>query len=62
MALAGLNKPLGNRTKQVCITAEIDIDHNLKLTCNSVARQVQVPCIERNTISSVKTITQHAER
>jgi hypothetical protein len=32
------------------------MEHNLGLTCDPVAGQVQVPCIERNAIASVKAI------
>ena len=42
--------------EQVCVAAEIGMEHNLGLTCDPVAGQVQVPCIERNAIASVKAI------
>ena len=32
------------------------MEHNLGLTCDPVAGQVQVPCIERNAIAAVKAI------
>jgi L-serine deaminase len=32
------------------------MEHNLGLTCDPVAGQVQVPCIERNAIASVKAV------
>ena len=38
------------------MAAEIGMEHNLGLTCDPVAGQVQVPCIERNAIASVKAI------
>ncbi|MBD4787924.1 L-serine ammonia-lyase, partial [Xanthomonas citri pv. citri] len=41
---------------QVCIAAEIAMEHNLGLTCDPVAGQVQVPCIERNAIAAVKAV------
>ena len=44
------------RQVQVCIAAEIAMEHNLGLTCDPVGGQVQVPCIERNAIASVKAI------
>ncbi|KDB46831.1 serine dehydratase beta chain [Glaesserella parasuis] len=37
-----------------CMAAEIAMEHNLGLTCDPVGGQVQVPCIERNAIASVK--------
>ncbi|MBK4713836.1 MULTISPECIES: L-serine ammonia-lyase [Tenebrionibacter/Tenebrionicola group] len=56
MAAAGLAELLGASPEQVCIAAEIGMEHNLGLTCDPVAGQVQVPCIERNAIASVKAI------
>ena len=32
------------------------MEHHLGLTCDPVGGQVQVPCIERNAISSIKAI------
>lgn len=56
MAAAGLAEILGGNPMQVCIAAEIAMEHNLGLTCDPVGGQVQVPCIERNAIASVKAI------
>ncbi|AAU37918.1 L-serine ammonia-lyase [[Mannheimia] succiniciproducens] len=56
MAAAGLTEILGGNPEQVCIAAEIAMEHNLGLTCDPVGGQVQVPCIERNAIASVKAI------
>ncbi|ACA85158.1 MULTISPECIES: L-serine ammonia-lyase [Shewanella] len=56
MAAAGLAEIMGATPSQVCIAAEIGMEHNLGLTCDPVAGQVQVPCIERNAIASVKAI------
>ncbi|MCG9713468.1 L-serine ammonia-lyase [Shewanella insulae] len=56
MAAAGLAELMGGNPAQVCIAAEIGMEHNLGLTCDPVAGQVQVPCIERNAIASVKAI------
>lgn len=56
MAAAGLAEILGGNPTQVCIAAEIAMEHNLGLTCDPVGGQVQVPCIERNAIASVKAI------
>ncbi|MFT2542708.1 L-serine ammonia-lyase, iron-sulfur-dependent, subunit alpha, partial [Escherichia coli] len=53
MAAAGLAELLGGSPEQVCVAAEIGMEHNLGLTCDPVAGQVQVPCIERNAIASV---------
>lgn len=56
MAAAGLTELLGGTPQQVCAAAEIGMEHNLGLTCDPVAGQVQVPCIERNAIASVQAI------
>lgn len=56
MAAAGLTEIMGGSPTQVCIAAEIAMEHNLGLTCDPVGGQVQVPCIERNAIAAVKAI------
>ncbi|HWC24474.1 MAG TPA: L-serine ammonia-lyase [Flexivirga sp.] len=56
MAAAGLCAVLGGTPVQVENAAEIGIEHNLGLTCDPVGGLVQVPCIERNAIASVKAI------
>ncbi|MFC7366909.1 L-serine ammonia-lyase [Vreelandella zhaodongensis] len=56
MAAAGLADVLGGSPKQVENAAEIGLEHNLGLTCDPIAGLVQVPCIERNAIASVKAI------
>ena len=56
MAAAGLAELLGGSPEQVCIAAEIAMEHNLGLTCDPVGGQVQMPCIERNAIAAVKAI------
>lgn len=56
MAAAGLTEIMGGTPEQVCMAAEIAMEHNLGLTCDPVGGQVQVPCIERNAIASVKAI------
>ncbi len=56
MAAAGLCAVLGGTPVQVENAAEIGIEHNLGLTCDPVGGLVQVPCIERNAIASVKGI------
>ncbi|MFC0229249.1 L-serine ammonia-lyase [Serratia aquatilis] len=56
MAAAGLAELMGGSPSQVCVAAEIAMEHHLGLTCDPVAGQVQVPCIERNAISAVKAV------
>ncbi|HEY7145965.1 MAG TPA: L-serine ammonia-lyase [Streptosporangiaceae bacterium] len=57
MASAGLAEVLGGSPAQVENAAEIGLEHNLGLTCDPVGGLVQIPCIERNAIASVKAIT-----
>jgi L-serine dehydratase len=56
MAAAGLTELLGGTPRQVENAAEIGIEHNLGLTCDPVGGLVQIPCIERNAVASVKAI------
>jgi len=56
MAAAGLTAALGGTNEQCTIAAEIGIEHHLGLTCDPVAGLVQIPCIERNTMGSIKAI------
>lgn len=56
MAAGALCELLGGSTSQVESAAEIGIEHNLGLTCDPVGGLVQIPCIERNAIASVKAI------
>jgi iron-sulfur-dependent L-serine dehydratase single chain form len=57
MAAAGLTEVLGGTPGQVENAAEIGIEHNLGLTCDPVGGLVQVPCIERNAVASIKAIS-----
>ncbi|MGH3519505.1 MAG: L-serine ammonia-lyase, partial [Haloechinothrix sp.] len=57
MAAGGLAEVLGATPQQVENAAEIGIEHNLGLTCDPVGGLVQIPCIERNAIASIKAIT-----
>ncbi|MGI8329043.1 L-serine ammonia-lyase [Actinomadura scrupuli] len=56
MAAAGLTEIMGGTPEQVENAAEIGIEHNLGLTCDPVGGLVQVPCIERNAVGSIKAI------
>ncbi|HEX3527331.1 MAG TPA: L-serine ammonia-lyase [Thermoanaerobaculia bacterium] len=56
MAAAGLCAVLGGTDAQVENAAEIGMEHNLGLTCDPVGGLVQIPCIERNAMGSVKAI------
>ena len=56
MAAAGLAAALRGSNAQVENAAEIGLEHNLGLTCDPVGGLVQIPCIERNALASVKAI------
>ncbi len=56
MAAAGLVAALHGTNEQIENAAEIGMEHNLGLTCDPVAGLVQIPCIERNAMGSVKAI------
>ena len=56
MAAAALCAVMGGTPEQVENAAEIGMEHHLGLTCDPVGGLVQIPCIERNAIASVKAI------
>ncbi|MGM1065182.1 L-serine ammonia-lyase [Saccharothrix sp. Mg75] len=57
MAAGGLAEVLGGTPEQVENAAEIAMEHNLGLTCDPIGGLVQIPCIERNALASIKAIT-----
>lgn len=57
MAAGALTEVLGGTPAQVENAAEIGMEHNLGLTCDPIGGLVQVPCIERNAMASMKAIT-----
>ncbi len=56
MAAGALAAVMNGTPEQVENAAEIGMEHNLGLTCDPVGGLVQVPCIERNAMASVKAI------
>jgi L-serine dehydratase len=56
MAAGALAAVTGGTPEQVENAAEIGMEHHLGLTCDPVGGLVQIPCIERNAIASVKAI------
>ncbi|EGR2299243.1 L-serine ammonia-lyase [Vibrio parahaemolyticus] len=56
MAAAGLTALRGGSNEQICIAAEIAMEHSLGMTCDPIGGLVQVPCIERNAMGAVKAI------
>lgn len=56
MAAGALTEVLGGTAEQAENAAEIGMEHNLGLTCDPIGGLVQIPCIERNAMASVKAI------
>jgi L-serine dehydratase len=56
MAAAALTAVLGGTIEQVENAAEIAMEHHLGLTCDPIGGLVQIPCIERNAMGSVKAV------
>jgi L-serine dehydratase len=56
MAAGALAEVMGGTPAQAENAAEIGMEHHLGLTCDPVGGLVQIPCIERNAIASVKAI------
>ncbi|PMN24248.1 L-serine ammonia-lyase [Vibrio splendidus] len=56
MAAAGLTALRGGSNEQICIAAEIAMEYSLGMTCDPIGGLVQVPCIERNAMGSMKAI------
>jgi L-serine dehydratase len=56
MAAGALAEVMGGTPAQVENAAEIGMEHNLGLTCDPIGGLVQVPCIERNAMASVKAL------
>jgi L-serine dehydratase len=56
MAAGGLIAAMNGTNPQVEYAAEIGMEHNLGMTCDPIGGLVQIPCIERNAMGSVKAI------
>jgi L-serine dehydratase len=56
MAAGGLVAAQGGSNLQAEYAAEIGMEHNLGMTCDPIGGLVQIPCIERNAMGSVKAI------
>lgn len=57
MAAGALADAMGGTPRQVENAAEIAMEHNLGLTCDPIGGLVQIPCIERNAMASIKAIS-----
>jgi L-serine dehydratase len=56
MAAGGLVAAMRGTNAQTEYAAEIGMEHNLGMTCDPIGGLVQIPCIERNAMGSVKAI------
>jgi L-serine dehydratase len=56
MAAGGLVAAQNGTNAQIEYAAEIGMEHNLGMTCDPIGGLVQIPCIERNAMGSVKAI------
>jgi L-serine dehydratase len=56
MAAGALTAVLGGSIYQIENAAEIAMEHHLGLTCDPINGLVQIPCIERNAMGSVKAV------
>ncbi len=56
MAAGALTALLGGTLYQVENAAEIAMEHHLGMTCDPINGLVQIPCIERNAMGSVKAV------
>lgn len=56
MTAAGLCAVLGGTGPQIENAAEIGLEHCLGMTCDPIMGLVQIPCIERNCVASIKAV------
>lgn len=56
MAAVAATQLFGGTPYQIECSAEMAMEHNLGLTCDPVCGLVQVPCIERNPIASLRAL------
>jgi len=56
MAAGALTAVSGGNFAQIENAAEIGMEHHLGLTCDPIEGLVQIPCIERNTMGSIKAV------
>ncbi len=57
MAAAGFCAVMGGTPEQVENAAEIALEHHMGMTCDPVGGLVQVPCIERNGLGTIKAVS-----
>ena len=56
MATSALSELKGLTLGQIEYSAEVAMEHHLGLTCDPICGLVQIPCIERNAVASMRAI------
>lgn len=56
MAAAALSYLKGHETNRIQYAAEIALEHHLGLTCDPICGLVQIPCIERNAVATMRAV------
>lgn len=56
MAAVAANQLFGGTVNQIETAAEMAMEHNLGLTCDPICGLVQIPCIERNPLASLRAL------
>ena len=56
MAAAALAELFGMGVDQIEYAAEVAMEHHLGLTCDPICGLVQIPCIERNAVASMRAM------
>lgn len=56
MAAVAANQLFGGTVNQIEYAAEMAMEHNLGLTCDPVCGLVQIPCIERNPLATLRAL------
>ena len=56
MASAAMGELFGLDIDKIEYAAEIAMEHHLGLTCDPICGLVQIPCIERNAVSAMRSI------
>lgn len=57
MAAAALCELRGMSIDQIEYAAEVAMEHHLGLTCDPILGLVQIPCIERNAVAAMRSLT-----
>ena len=57
MAAAAVTRLFGGSADEIEYAAEIALEHQLGLTCDPIGGYVQIPCIERNAVASLRALS-----